>query len=194
MNTFKLITTLLVLGLFFVSCSDDPASVDTEGPGESELITRVTLELEELDAQNNPTGSIITAVWEDEDGPGGNDPSIGTLELIPGTNYNGSIELLDTTVNPPEDITEEVSEEAEEHQFFYEFSGSGVQIERLDEDTNGFLLGLEFTVNVSTDATDGNIRVTLLHFEDAEKSSNSFPSDQTGIDTDVDIELPITLN
>ena len=191
MITYRIIAPLIALILLFASCSDDPASVDTEGPGESELITRVTLELEELDAEDNPTGNVFTAVWEDADGPGGEDPTVQELELTNGTNYSGSIELLDTTDDPPEDITEEVKEEDEEHQFFYEFRGSGIQIERLDTDGNGFKLGLDFRVEVQSDATNGDLNVTLLHFEDAEKNSDDFPSDQTGIDTDVDIDIPV---
>ena len=189
-----LLLLFIATGFFITSCSDDPSSVDTEGPGEVELITQVTVELEELDAQDNPTGRNSIVQWTDEDGPGGDAPTIGTLALTPGVSYRGNIDLQNTTEDPPESITEEVEEEAEDHQFFYDYDGNGITIERTDTDSKGLLLGLQFDVAVSADATDGSLRIQLLHFEDAEKNSNDFPSNQTGIDTDVDITIPVTLN
>lgn len=196
LHTYKNKTLLLLMASAFLlsSCSDDPASVDTEGPGEVELITQISVELDELDAQGNPTGRTVIAQWTDGDGPGGDAPTIGTIALEAGNSYSGSIDLLNTTEDPPESITEEVTEEAEDHQFFYSFGGSGITIERTDTDSNGFLLGLSFDVTVSADASDGSLRIQLLHFEDAEKTSNDFPSNQTGIDTDVDINIPIEIN
>jgi len=192
--TYKTVLLLMASAFLFSSCSDDPASVDTEGPGEVELITQITIELDELDAQGNPTGNTVIAQWTDGDGPGGDAPTIGTLTLEASNSYSGSIDLLNTTEDPPESITEEVAEEAEDHQFFYSFNSNGITIERTDTDSNGLLLGLSFDVTVSADASDGSLRIQLLHFEDAEKTSNDFPSNQTGIDTDVDINLPIVVN
>jgi len=185
---------LMLTAVLFISCSDNPSSVDTDGPGEVELITQVTLQLEELNANGEPNGNIVNAVWEDADGPGGDAPTVESLNLNRGVNYEGTVQLLNTTENPPEDITEEVMEEAEEHQFFYEFDSGGIQIERLDADANGLLLGINYRILVSSGAANGNLRVILLHFEDADKTSNSFPSNQTGIDTDVDIEIPVIFN
>ena len=70
----KYILPALVFGLM-VSCTDNPSGNDGEGPGEEELITQVTLTLTADD------DSQTTVTWEDADGPGGNDPVIGTLQL-----------------------------------------------------------------------------------------------------------------
>ena len=192
----KSFVVIIAFAAAIAACGDDPASVDVDGPGESELITSVTLTLEELDDQGNATGTTVSAVWDDSDGPGGSAPTIETLQLKQGTTYQGSIELLDTTKDPVENITEEVEEEADEHQFFYIFNVDGnesdtIQVTRNDTDSQGLALGLNYTLSVSNDAPEGGLRVILLHFEDAEKESNDFPAEQTGIDTDVDIEFPV---
>jgi len=192
----KQFSIFLSLAVIFTACGDNPASVDPDGPGETELITQVIVTLEELDSQGSPTGTTVTASWEDSDGPGGNDPVVESLSLKQGTRYSGTIELFDTTKDPVEDITEEVREEADEHQFFYFYNAGGsssdaVQVTRNDTDTQGLLLGLEYTLEVSADAPAGELRVILLHFEDTEKTGNDFPADQTGIDTDIDINFPV---
>ena len=184
-----LLATMLVLP--FTACDDDPSSVD-EGPGEEELITLIRLTLTELDAQGNATTNTTSVSWEDADGEGGNAPTIGTLSLAAGTSYSGTIELLDTTQNPPEDITEEVEEEAEEHQFFYELSGSGaarVTVTITDEDANNLPVGLEYLVEVSAGGSDtASLNVVLSHYDEGPKNGTD-RSDES----DIDIDIPVNI-
>ena len=56
--------------------------------------------------------------------------------LTAGTTYDGTIELLNETETPAEDITEEVQEEADEHQFFYTI-GTGLDVTTTYEDEDG---------------------------------------------------------
>jgi len=174
-----------LMALIAVGCNDNPSSVE-EGPGEEELITQVNLSLDGDD------GSTATVSWTDEDGPGGNDPVIGTLQLQAGTTYAGTIELLNTTEDPAEDISQEVREEDDEHQFFYMLSGSGsgrVTIEYADQDENGLPVGLEYTVTVSDGSAEtATLNVVLSHYVDAPKNGTDRSND-----TDIDINIPVDI-
>ena len=177
-KSLKYILPLLLLGLI-VSCKDNPASGD-DGPGEEELITQVTLT---LTASDNSETSVT---WEDSDGPGGNSP------VQAGMTYTGTIELLNTTESPAEDITEEVREEDDEHQFFYTVEGGAngrVTVDITDTDENGLPVGLEYTVTVSDgDAATGSLNVVLSHYDDAPKDGTT-RSDETDIDIDIPVEI-----
>ncbi len=170
----------VLLPLAFMAC--DSTEPDDHGPGEEELITRVAITL-------FANGQTQTAVASDPDGDG-SDFEIDTINLTAGTTYNCTVELTDT-ING-EDITEEVEEEAEEHQFFYTVGGaasSRVDITITDEDENGLPLGLEFDLAVTgTGAATGTLRVVLSHFDDDPKNG----TDQSD-ETDVDIRFPITI-
>ncbi|MFC1732171.1 type 1 periplasmic binding fold superfamily protein [candidate division KSB1 bacterium] len=182
-----MITAAVVAALFIVAgCSDDEVTNPiTENP--QELITKVTITLiDDISAAES------TAVWSDFDGPGGNDPVIGTLELLAGSTYSGSIELLDETKSPVEDISEEVEEEADEHQFFYTVEGdatSRMTVEITDLDSNNFPVGLEFTVSISSGgAAAGVLNVVLFHYDDVEKDGTS-----QSTESDIDIDIPVTI-
>jgi hypothetical protein len=181
----KYILPALLLGLM-VSCTDDPASSEEDGAGEEELITQVNLSLEGDD------GSNATVSWSDEDGPGGNDPQIGTLQLQSGATYTGTIELSNTTESPVEDITAEVREEDDEHQFFYTVGGGisdRMTVEITDTDADGLPVGLEYTVSISEgDAASGTLNVVLSHYDDAPKDGTT-RSDETDIDIDIPVEI-----
>ncbi len=181
----KYILPALLLGLM-VSCTDDPAGNDEEGPGEEELITEISLSLEGDD------GSTTAVSWSDEDGLGGNDPEIGTLHLQAGATYTGSIELLNTTESPAEDITAEVREEAEEHQFFYAAEGSvsdRLTIEITDTDANDLPIGLAYSITVSEgDAASGTLNVVLNHYDDTPKDGTT-RSNESDIDIDIPVEI-----
>lgn len=146
----------LVLGLvslFLFSCSSD----DPDPVNEEEVITTMTVVL-------TASGQTdVTLESRDLDGDGPNPPVIEvTGSLVAGATYEGSITLLNETETPPENITEEVEEEDEEHQFFYQVSGSIASIAYDDQDSNGNPVGLDFTL--TTGATGpGTIQITLRH-------------------------------
>ncbi len=176
--SLSLLVFLLVL---FAGCdSEEP----TEGPGEEELITRVTLTL-------SPAGGGANVVAEATDADGdGTNFQIGTLALTANTTYTGSITVYDD-IND-EDITAEVEEEADEHQFFYLPGGgvaSRVTVTITDEDSNALPVGLDFTVAVSAgDAATGTIQVILGHYDEAPKDGVT-QSDES----DIDLVFPVTI-
>jgi hypothetical protein len=105
------VVLLLMTSAVLTSCrrTDNPASTD-----EQEKITTVKLKL-------TPTtgGAPVEATWRDLDGPGGNAPQITALNLRAGVSYEGEIEFKDESKNPPEDKTEEIEAEDDEHLISY---------------------------------------------------------------------------
>lgn len=177
-NPLKYLAFAALLPIVFTAC--DSTEPDDHGPGEEELITRMAITL-------FANGQTQTAVASDPDGDGSNF-EIDTITLSAGTTYKGTVELADE-ING-EDITEEIEEEAEEHQFFYTVSGgasSRVTVTITDEDDNGLPLGLEFDLAVSGGgAATGNMRVILSHFDDDPKNG----TDQSD-ETDIDVSFPV---
>ncbi len=150
------ISLFFVGGLLLSSCSGDDDN--PEPVNEEEVITTLTITL-------TPTGDseVVTLESRDLDGDGPNPPVITVSGSLAGnTTYTGSIELLNETVSPPEDITEEVAEEADEHQFFFTYTGPISEISYLDEDGNGNDVGLEFSLSTLT-AGQATLSVTLRH-------------------------------
>src|SRR5690606_20550077 len=78
--------------------------------------------------------------------------------------YNVSVQLLNETHTPAEDITKEVEEEADEHRFYYQpSSGSNITVGDLDTDGNGVPLGIT-SKWTTTEAAIGTIKITLRHY------------------------------
>lgn len=105
------------------------------GPGgEQELISRVTITLTPAGG-----GASLTAYIDDPDGLGPTPPSaqVGTLTLIAGATYTGTVLFENRLVTPPENITEEVAAEAEEHQVYYTVAGTGTTFSVTDVDGLG---------------------------------------------------------
>lgn len=157
MNKFKFLSVLFFSGLLFTACSSDddvPAPVNEE-----EVITTLIVS---LTADAGVTQ--ITLQTRDLDGDGPNPPVITVSgNLMAGTTYNGNLVLLNETVSPAENITEEVEEEAEEHQIFFT-AGSGLDVttEYTNFDGDGNPLGTEFTLTTG-EAGSGTLTFTLRH-------------------------------
>lgn len=153
MKTIK--TLLLALAIIgFTSCSSD----DPDHVHEEEVITTMTITLSPQGG-----GSDIILKTQDLDGDGPGLPVITNGDLVAGTTYNGSIEFLNETESPADDITAEVSSEGDEHQIlFTPSSGLDITTSYTDTDSNGNPIGLTFTIVANT-ASSGNFTVTLKH-------------------------------
>ncbi|MGI9545687.1 MAG: type 1 periplasmic binding fold superfamily protein, partial [Flavobacteriaceae bacterium] len=154
MKKINYLLALALLSVFAYSCSDDddaPLIVNEE-----EVITTLTVTL-------TPTGSgtAITLQTQDLDGDGPDAPVVTVSgNLVAGTTYNGSIVLLNETETPAENITEEVEEEDDEHQFFYTVGGGlDVTTEYANFDGDGNPLGTEFTLTAGA-ASSGTLAFT----------------------------------
>lgn len=197
MNTlFKKTPLLLLIFAVFAllvtsGCEDNPAK--PEEPNEQELITSVTLNLTELDAAGNATATTVSVNFKDPDGTGGVAPTIGALALKAGKNYKGAIALLDETKNPVSNISDEVKDEAEAHQFFYTSKDGAVgrlTVAITDKDANNRPVGLEYTVAVSAGANaTGKLNVVLSHYDPASKKDGVTRSDESDIDIDFTVNI-----
>ncbi len=187
MNKLKFII-LFALFSVVLSCSDD----DESGPiiiNEEEVITTLNLTL-------TPVGGGMPVVLSsrDLDADGPNPPVVTVENLTANTTYQGVLEVLNETESPAEDITEEVAEEDEDHQFFFQVIGNAtVTVSYSDTDADNNPVGIQ--VNLTTgDASTGDMVVTLRHLLDKFGTGVS-DGDITnaGGDTDVEVTFPITV-
>lgn len=153
----------------------------TEPGGEQELISRVTLTF-------TPTGggAPIVAYIDDPDGLGPLPPSaqVGALNLTAGATYTGRVLFENRLETPPENITEEVEEKANEHRVIYSVTGVGVSVNTTDVDGQGRPLGIRFSADAAPAAGTGTIRVVLCHYGDSPKPAQAASCTQ---DTDIDV-------
>lgn len=169
-------TATLALLLVALGCGNEEPS----GAGELELINETTLTLV-------PVGGGVTEVATIVDDLNGTLTQDRVLELVPGTTYDASITLTNSTVSPPIDITQEVIAESDEHRFFYTIipATAGVTVTNLDLDSNGVVFGQTFQLVVASDFSGAvAINVILSHFDDQPKGDGSVPSTETDVDVD----------
>ncbi|MET0637012.1 MAG: hypothetical protein ABWZ25_13365 [Chitinophagaceae bacterium] len=113
-----------------------------------------------------PVGSSTPLVFEfsDPDGPGGAAPVADRIELSPNTTYNVSVQLLNETATPVEDITLEVKEENQAHRFYYQPTpASNITVSGLDNDVSGVPLGVNSSWTTGSAGT-GQVTITLRHY------------------------------
>ncbi len=109
--------------------------------------------------------------------------------------YNGTISLLNELTNPADNISLEVEEEGDEHQFFFSTSGGLTGTFTYgDFDINGDPIGLDFTFTASANSQSGNLTVILRH-EPNKSAENVSLGDITnaGGETDVQVIFPVTV-
>jgi hypothetical protein len=158
---FTLILAALLPFATLAGCGDDGHSHD---PGE--VITTVTLTFTPMGG-----GAATTATFDDPDGPGGDPPTVDPVNLAGSTTYTLAVRFQNGLEEPPEEITDEVRDEGEDHQVF--FTGTAVNGPAsdqplaplthtyADQDAGGLPLGL--TNTIVTDAGTGTLTVTLRH-------------------------------
>ncbi len=201
----KLLNSLLLLFMmgtlvFLSSCKkDDPAPENIP-----ELITKAKLKF-------TPTsGATIEVTATDPDGEAVQDIKIdGPINLIKGTTYILSLELFNELYKSTEEgynISEAVAEEADEHQFFFEWTegvfsnptGNGNIDNKSDPvnygssvDSKGLPLGLTTSWTTSATATSGtkSFRVLLKH----QPEIKSATSTSTDGESDLDITFTIVV-
>ncbi len=174
---------LLLIISFASSCEKDP-----EIPNEEELITTVTIRC-------TPHGGGAEKVlrFEDPDGDGGIAPVITGDPFDAGIHYHCAVELLNESETPAENITEEIEEEDEEHQFFFMISGVDATIEYDDMDANGDPVGLHFELHANAAGT-GTLTLVLRHQPD--KSAQGVSSGDitnAGGETDIEVTFPLII-
>ena len=207
MNTSKLfknyqLMTLLLAVLFIASCSDDDDASLPPIEDELEVITDVTL----IFTNTQDPNDVVMASAQDPDGEGVQELMIDDdINLTEGVTYTMTYEILNA-LDPDdvEDIGEEILEEDDEHQFYFEFTdgafasptgdgniGAGNAadpINYMDQDDNGYPVGLVTEWTAGGASTDGTFRVRLQHQPDLKSATT------TSEDGDTDIDLTFVLN
>jgi len=175
------LTLVLTVGLLFSACKKDPVI-----PPEEEVITTMTYTLTPASG-----GAAVVLNFRDMDGDGGNAPTIIGGTLSANETYTGAIDLLNESESPAESITEEIQEEDEEHQFFFQSDIAGLSVSYGDQDENGNPLGLSSTLTTG-DAGSGSVTVILRHEPD-KSASGVADGDITnaGGSTDIEVAFPI---
>ncbi|WP_298901988.1 type 1 periplasmic binding fold superfamily protein [uncultured Psychroserpens sp.] len=186
MKTIKYLFISILSLATFTNCSSDD---DNPPPvNEEEVITtlRVTL-------IPQGGGDTVTLETRDLDGDGPNAPVVTVSgDLAAMTTYAGSVVVLNELEDPADNITLEVQEEDEDHQFFYTLSNnSGVTVAYTDQDADGNPVGLAFTLTTSAASTNNTLTVTLRH-EPNKSASGVSNGDITnaGGETDIDASFP----
>ena len=193
---------LLISGLFVTSCKkDDDDATDTPAEeNEEEVITDVTL----IFTNVNDTSDVVTASAQDPDGEGVQELEVlDDINLDTAKTYILTLEIMNNLDSPGEDITEEIEEEAVDHQFFFSFTedafadpagdgnvdNSGDALNYNDLDDNGNPIGLSTTwTTASTVTSGGTFEIRLQHQPDIKSATSSAD------DGDSDIDLFFVLN
>jgi hypothetical protein len=191
----------LTLFLTAVGCGDDE-----KGSGnENEVITTVTLTF-----TPSAGGTPIVARFNDPDGNGGGAPTIDPINLTAGM-FDLSVTFENRLETPPANITEEVEDEADEHQVF--FTGSAVNGPAsnqanaplihayTDMDAKGLPLGL--ANGITARKGTGTLTVTLRHMPPANNMPVKTASaadmvrasgfSAIGGSTDAQVNFPVTV-
>jgi len=201
-NKNNFLTSLMILLAFSViSCSSDDPEFETD----QELITDVTLLFTEMDVNNNMTQNSFSVTATDPEGIElGTTPTIQTItQLVPGKRYRLDISLYNSIEN--EDITEEILEDADDHQFYFlgsAFVGpdSFLTYAYADQDEDGKPLGLAgfVTVSATPGTNNGQFRLVLRHDLDKNHPGANNPNYaefiNAGGETDLDIIFPVSFN
>lgn len=186
----KFYALTLFAALAFSSCTKDGAV--PEVVNEEELITTIT-------AVYTPVGggTAVTLQYKDLDGDGANAPVIsvsGPFEK--NKTYNGTVTFKNEATNPAQDITPEILEEGDEHQLFYQKTGTlnaftyGTATTNFDK--NGKPIGLQ-SVFVTTGAASGSLTITLRH-EPNKSAANVSTGDITNAAGATDAEVVFSIS
>ena len=203
--------TALFLGLpLLAACKDVKEDEDAHDHHHHDhdhgLVTALVLDF------TDSAGNTSTFAFEDPTGDGSN-VTTDDVVLTAGETYDLSVQVLNQLEEPVEDVTEEIDELAEEHQFF--FTGSAVTgpasdsasavLEHTynDADADGLPVGID-NVMVALAAGGGDLEVTLRHLPPESGS----PTKESGLaeavksggfstiggDNDIQVTFAVTVN
>lgn len=175
-----LLSTLL---LSVASCKKDDHTVTNPDDNQDvELITTLQVIL------NDSTGTIPTDTFtfRDLDGPGGQEPQVfDSIALKQSQTYFCSIRVLNESVSPSEDITQEIQDEAQDHLFCFNHPNGNMKVVLTDSDGN-YPIGLQSTWYTYA-ADHSSIQISLKH-QPGIKDGTCSPGE-----TDIEIQFPLRI-
>lgn len=191
MNTkLNFLTLAMMTAVAITGCKkdDDDPIAPTPPTNEEELITTLRLHFHSANDVEH-----FHFAFSDLDGDGGNAPVIEADTLSVDSVYSVELEVLDESGTPVEDITAEILAEDEDHQFFFQVSGSNATVTYNDADANGNPVGLSTTWTVGA-ASNGNVTVTLRHEPDKGATGvSSGDITNAGGETDIEVTFPVVI-
>lgn len=175
---FKPVLAIMFSASVMISCDKNDPGPDQD----EEVITTMTLIMMPLGG-----GANVTATFRDPDGDGGQAPTVqDEIVLQPNTTYNTTINVLDESKSPAENITEEIRTKGNEHEFFFQpSSGLNLTVEKTDQDSNNRPIGLSSQF-ITTGASVGNLRIILKHQPNNLKTNTSTVATGT---TDIEVDF-----
>ena len=183
----KLYTYFLILMtlIFTLSCSDDELPAEEN---EEEAITDVKL----IFTNQYDANDVVVARAQDPDAGG-----VEELKVLDGIllginkQYTLTFEIMNNLESPGEDIGEEILEEGDEHQIFFDYPAEAFcEFGYGDTDANGNPIGLiTHWQNCGTQVSEKNFTVKLQHQPDI-KTSTTGPNDG---DTDFELTFVLTI-
>jgi len=188
--------TLLLGGALLASCDTE----DPEPENEVEVFTDVTL----IFTNNADASDVVRASAQDPDGTGVQELVIeDEITLTAGATYTLTFEILNALdADDVEDLGDEILEEDNEHQFFFQFTDGAFSnpagngnfddasegVNYNDQDENDHNVGLSTEWTAGDAQTGSSFRVRLQHQPDVKTGS-------TGVnDGDTDFDLDFVLN
>lgn len=178
MKKYTLAFSLIAISILMTSCDKDDPII----PNEEELITTLNYTL-----TPDGGGDAITLSFQDLDGDGPDAPTLTGANLLANQTYTGELDLLNESESPAESITDEIREEDDEHQFFFQSTVAGLSVAYADMDADGNPVGLSSTLTTG-DAGSGNLTIILRH-EPVKSAENVSSGDITNADGETDIEV-----
>lgn len=163
--------------------------IDTPDVQEQELITKAKLTF-------TGAGGSQTFRYHVQNGFGSGTPgtiAIDTIKLAPNTSYAVSVQILNESENPVEDITAEILAEQLEHLFLFSptpATGAGaLTFSNGLKDSEGNNFNLSGTMNSGAAGT-GSLDMYLMH---APTDKNAATPSASGGETDVHATFPVRL-
>ncbi len=190
---------LFVILLFVISS----CSVDVTTPPDIENEVEQFTYIEFIFTNNNDPSDVTKGIWEDEDGFGPLAPIILQNPVFKANaNYTLTFVMENRLLVPFENLLEEIEDEDDEHQLFFEFtnglfinpSGTGNitntvgNINYLDVDGNGLPVGLVTQWTTGAAQQNATFRAILGHQPEVKSSTSTWNSG------DIDWDITFTIN
>lgn len=175
--------SILFFFIAWSSCEKDP-----QIPNEEELITTITYTLTPVSG-----GETVIFSFRDLDGDGGLSPVVELGRPKANTVYDAVVGLYNESVSPVDTITNEVAEEALEHQFFYTFSELNASFIYTDMDADNRPIGISTRVTTG-EPSEGLVTIILRHLPDkfAPGVSDGIITNAGG-ETDIEVSFQVLI-
>jgi hypothetical protein len=146
---------------------------------EQEVVTTIKVKLTDL------TGDAKTFTWEKKDPNSAVAPIVDTIKLVANKIYTGELTILNASVSPVSDLTQEIRDKKADHLFVFRSTSPNVNIKITDLDANQKVVGLTTTWTVQA-ISGGNVNILLKHLPD-----KTAANPETTGSTDIDAIFPI---